>query len=369
MNNNQNNRYNQNTTRQNPARQTRPNQNGRPTENQNRVRTSVQQSQQAQNRPAVSKQYNNRRPSQKRKNNGFSKFVLIMVILISIGIIFLFARSIRVGNGGDMQNKDTGTTENKQTEEKTEDITDEKTEATTEEQSQKPFEEEYVPEFKADLSNYEIYMNPQGVNRDAYLVLVNPSNPLTANDVPKDLVDVKSTRQDGRKTQQLREYAAKALEALMLEAEACGMVTTNTPSGKPLSVMSAYRTYEYQDQLFNTYVSQEMSNKGLSRAEAEKIVETYSCRAGTSEHQTALCVDMHTLPSANVAFKDEKEAKWLAENCYKFGFILRFPENKTDITGITYEPWHFRYVGRYHAKKMYDLNMCLEEYVKYIKQS
>ena len=224
-----------------------------------------------------------------------------------------------------------------------------------------------MPTFKVDLSDYEKYMNPQGDQRDAYLLLVNPDNPLAATDEPSDLINVKSTRKDGRATQQLREYAAKALEALMLEAEACGMLRNNTPSGYPLSVMSAYRTYSYQEYLFNMYVGQEMANKGLTRAQAEAIVVTYSCRPGTSEHQSGLCIDMHTMPSASERFKNEEEAKWLAENCHKFGFILRFPEDKTDVTKITYEPWHFRYVGRYHATQMKELNMCLEEYIEYLK--
>lgn len=223
--------------------------------------------------------------------------------------------------------------------------------------------------FVADLSEYEKYMNPTGAARDEYLILVNPKNPLPANYVPKGLVDVKSTRKDGRKTQQLREYAAKALEALMLEAQACGVLKTQTPSGYPLSVMSAYRTYEYQGSLFEGYVNNEMSKQGISRAEAEAIVVTYSCRAGTSEHQAGLSVDMHTLSAANVAFKNEAESAWLLANCHKFGFILRFPEDKTAITEIQYEPWHFRYVGRYHATQMKNLGMCLEEYTEYLKNN
>lgn len=227
-----------------------------------------------------------------------------------------------------------------------------------------------VPTFKADLSAYEMYMNPTGAHRDAYITLVNNKNALSADFVPPNLVDVKSTRKDGRNTQRLQEYAAKALEALMLEAEACGMVRTNTPSGYPLSVMSAYRDYEYQRHLFyDVYLVNEM-NKGYNRADAEKIVATYSARPGTSEHQLGLSVDMHTLSAANQAFKDQPEAKWLADNCHKFGFILRFPEDKMEMTGgIIYEPWHFRYVGRYHATRMKDMGFCLEEYVEYLKNN
>ncbi|MBQ2766381.1 MAG: M15 family metallopeptidase, partial [Clostridia bacterium] len=88
--------------------------------------------------------------------------------------------------------------------------------------------------------------------------------------------------------------------------------------------------------------------------------------AGSSEHQTGLCVDMHNLPAASKDFANEDAYKWLKENCWKFGFILRYPEDKTEITGISFEPWHYRYVGRYHAQRIYQMNMCLEEYIAYI---
>lgn len=223
--------------------------------------------------------------------------------------------------------------------------------------------------FTADLSAYEMYMNPEGEQRDAYLVLVNPSSPLTAADVPNDLMDLVNTRKDGRNTQQMRLYAAKAMEAMFLEAKELGHLNWST--GYMLSITSAYRSYSYQNYLFNLYVGQEMdANPSLSRAEAEKIVEKYSCRAGTSEHQSGLCADLHNQVSANEdypeIFANTPEGKWIHENCWKFGFVLRFPPDKTEITGISYESWHFRYVGRYHAYRMKELGMCLEEYTAYL---
>lgn len=217
-------------------------------------------------------------------------------------------------------------------------------------------------EFKSDLSEYEEYMDPE--DRDAYLVLVNSKNLLTENDNPTDLVEVVNTRADGRNKQKLRLYAAKALEALFIELYANGY-DEKGPSGYPVSVMSAYRSYSYQSQLFNDYTNREMKDDpSLTREEAEKITETYSARPGTSEHQTGLCVDMHNLSSAQKAFAKEDAYEWLIENCWKFGFILRFPDGKTDITGITYEPWHYRYVGRYHAYKIMSEGLTLEEYLE-----
>ncbi len=77
-------------------------------------------------------------------------------------------------------------------------------------------------------------------------------------------------------------------------------------------------------------------------------------------------VDENNIPSAEQSFAKKPEAKWLADNCYRFGFILRYAEDKEDITKIIYEPWHFRYVGRRFATEMHEKNMCLEEYLKYL---
>ena len=218
-----------------------------------------------------------------------------------------------------------------------------------------PIEENVVTEvtdspiqFKLDLSSYEQYMNPD--DRDAYLFIVSEQYPLTKDYVPTDLTGSIFTRSD-RETRTLTKYACLALEAFLKEGEANGVYG--------VTVTSAYRSYEYQDQLFQ----QEILIEG-SAEEAAKDVNP----PGISEHQTGLAVDMHNMSSASQAFGNTHEAKWLAENAHKFGYILRYPEDKTDITGINYEPWHFRYVGRYHATKMYELNMCLEEYMDYINQ-
>ena len=209
--------------------------------------------------------------------------------------------------------------------------------------------------FKSDLSAYEAYMNP--ADRDGYLILVNYDTLLDETFKPAELTNLKDTRKDGRNTQQMVKTAAMALEAMYTEMRACGYTD--------VSVTSAYRTYAYQKSLFNLYTDNEMKmNPSLTRAQAEKITETYSARPGTSEHQTGLCCDMHNLSSADVAFAKKDAYKWLKDNAWKFGFIVRYPEDKQEITGISFEPWHYRYVGRYHAKAMYDAGLCLEEYLK-----
>lgn len=208
--------------------------------------------------------------------------------------------------------------------------------------------------FLSDLSAYEQYMNP--ADRDAYLLLVNSKNTIDESYLPTDLTDLVDTRKDGRNTQKMILPAAKALEAMFIELRANGYTD--------VSVTSAYRSYTYQSSLFNMYTDQEMArNPSLSRAEAEAITETYSARPGTSEHQTGMCCDMHNLGSAQVAFANQAAYKWLKENCWKFGFIIRFPDGKQEITGISFEPWHYRYVGRYHAKRIHESGLCLEEYL------
>lgn len=237
--------------------------------------------------------------------------------------------------------------------------------STDTETGDEPEPEVPIAEFVSDLSEYEMYMNP--ADRDAYLVLVNAWSKLDETYIPDDLIEVTNTRKDGRNAQKLRLYAAKSLEALFIELFACGYDDPG-PTGYPVSVTSAYRSYSYQSQLFNQYVDREMKNDPtLTRAEAEAITETYSARPGTSEHQTGLCIDMHNLASAMRAFENEEAYEWLTENAWKFGFVLRFPDGKTNITGITFEPWHYRYVGRYHAYQMKTLGMCLEEYVEYLQ--
>ena len=92
-------------------------------------------------------------------------------------------------------------------------------------------------------------------------------------------------------------------------------------------------------------------------------MSTYSARPGESEHQTGLSCDLHNLSQASTEFKDQPVYGWLSENAWKFGFILRFPEDKTEITGYSFEPWHYRFVGRRVAWQIKNAGQCLEEYL------
>lgn len=118
-----------------------------------------------------------------------------------------------------------------------------------------------------------------------------------------------------------------------------------------LKISSGYRSYSVQVGLYDSY----------KKRDGKEIADTYSARAGFSEHQSGLCFDLN---GTNKNFINTKEGKWLNDNCYKYGFILRFPENATEYTGYMYEGWHFRYVGEELAKILYNNGnwISLEEY-------
>lgn len=131
-------------------------------------------------------------------------------------------------------------------------------------------------------------------------------------------------------------------------------------------LISGYRSVTYQEELYQSYVEQEMANNpSLSQKEAEKLVQTYSQPAGASEHQTGLAIDMSTVDSLNES--DPEVAKQVQALAPQYGFILRFPEGKSKYTGVDYEDWHFRYVGKESAQYMTENNLSLEEYVALLK--
>ena len=143
------------------------------------------------------------------------------------------------------------------------------------------------------------------------------------------------------------------------------MIAAAADDGVTLTVISSHRTVERQKELFNDKVRRVMNeNPSLSREEAEAKAATEVTRPYTGEHHTGLAVDFNLAESW---FEGTVQDKWLKSNAEKFGFVNRYPKNKQDITGIIPEAWHYRFVGAEHAKRMNELNMCLEEYVDYLK--
>ncbi len=155
-----------------------------------------------------------------------------------------------------------------------------------------------------------------------------------------------------------KEFDSRAiddLEAMLKAAKADGV---------NLTVVSAYRSYDYQVGLFNRKVNQYKA-KGYNDTDAYNIAKTIVALPGTSEHNLGLAADIVT-PSymtLDDGFENTNAFAWLSTHCAEYGFILRYPKDKGDITGIIYEPWHYRYVGHSAAKEIMEKGICLEEYL------
>ncbi len=136
-----------------------------------------------------------------------------------------------------------------------------------------------------------------------------------------------------------------------LDSEAyTAYVRMKRASGYDMKIVSGFRSYEKQESTFSYWCS----------IDGEDVAETYSARPGHSEHQTGLAMDITSLSQS---YGKTAEGRWLAENCYLYGFIIRYPKGKSDITGYMYEPWHVRYLGISTAKLVSDSGLTLEEFL------
>ena len=183
---------------------------------------------------------------------------------------------------------------------------------------------------------------------DDLLVLINKNIRLSENYEPEDLVSIDNKVATSIKGLKLRKEAAGFLGKMAKEAK---------KEGINLTVLSAYRSFWNQQATFSMWVG----SAGLLSA------ETFSARPGHSQHQLGTTVDF-TSESVNLGlaenFGQSKEGKWLAENTYKFGFVVSYPKGKQKITGYIYEPWHYRYIGVENTQKMIDSELILEEFLR-----
>ncbi len=188
-------------------------------------------------------------------------------------------------------------------------------------------------------------------NSDWRLILVNRNNPLPEGFTVELEETIGSYKFDVR--------AADDLRAFMKAAKS---------NGVSLSVISTFRKQSTQERLYAEKVAQYV-NAGYSNADAKNEAARWVAIPGTSEHQSGLAVDVVSADwySKNDdlydTFENTDEFKWLIQNCVQYGFVLRYAKDKQDITGITYEPWHYRFVGVENARYMTEHNLCLEEYV------
>ena len=176
-----------------------------------------------------------------------------------------------------------------------------------------------------------------------YDFIVNKNNKLSENYIPSDLEQISLEYSCDNKY--LRKIAKENFDQMAVDAK---------KNGFNIVAVSTYRSYEYQEKLYNNYVK----NKGYYYA------DMCSARAGHSEHQTGLAVDIADLSLDYDNFENTKEFIWVKKNAHKYGFIMRYPKAKFHITGFKYEPWHYRYVGVKIANYIYENNLTLEEYKK-----
>lgn len=186
------------------------------------------------------------------------------------------------------------------------------------------------------------------IPKDAwYLRLVNENNPL-----PDDYAPTLSEVYEGY------EFDSRAAEYLI------AMIEAGNREGLQLKICSAYRTVEKQSVLFKEQIAQQRAD-GLSEAEAVSEAKRAVAYPGRSEHNLGLAADIvaKNYQMLDDGFADTEEAIWLKEHCAEYGFILRYPKDKTEITQVIYEPWHFRYVGVEAATYIMENDLCLEEYL------
>ena len=252
------------------------------------------------------KRYNKKKKLNKRK--------IAIVILIIIIVITLIVKKSK--------NKTTVETTTNQVEQTSSEQEENKVE---EEQEQQP--EKEITDWRLTLANYE-------------------------NLLPENFT-VKVENID--KTRQFDARAIGELNDMMNQMKKDGI--TN------IWVQSAYRSVARQKELYDASVKKYLQ-EGKTQEEAETLTNEYINKPGSSDHNLGLAVDFNKVDNG---FEKLDGFKWLQKNAENYGFVLRYPKDKEDITKIDYESWHWRYVGVEHAKKMNELNMCLEEYIQYLK--
>ena len=180
-------------------------------------------------------------------------------------------------------------------------------------------------------------------------ILVNEEHPLDASYVPEKLTEISPGYQvDDRIVPELQQ-----------------MLDDGTAQGLSMYVTSAYRSYDQQIETFNASMQNRLNQK-MTPLEAYQETSTSVALPGTSEHATGLAVDIISTSYGELDDRqgDTAEQKWLMEHCWEYGFILRYPPEKSDITGIIYEPWHYRYVGKDAAREITEQGITLEEYLE-----
>lgn len=205
-----------------------------------------------------------------------------------------------------------------------------------------------LKEVEKQLYDLKEQVNGEEVKLPWNMVLVNGDHPMEEGYVP-----------------QLKELEeGLSLDSRIIDA-AKEMLADAKKAGLHIDICSAYRSVERQEQVFGESMKERVKD-GMSYWDAFNETALNVAIPGTSEHALGLALDLISNQYTELDERQETtaEAKWLKENCHKYGFILRYPPEKTNITGIIYEPWHYRYVGVEDATEIMKLGITLEEYLQ-----
>ncbi len=193
--------------------------------------------------------------------------------------------------------------------------------------------------------NYDYYTHTKKTDmKKEDAILVNKYYCLPEKYAPSDLVNV--SNQYGFGENKIREKVYEAFKKMFNAAKKEDIT---------LIINSAYRNYDYQKKLYDEY----------KRTKGEEYADNYAARPDFSEHQSGLALDIITYGATAKTFDTTDAFKWLNKNAYKYGFILRYPKNKEDITGYSYESWHFRYLGKALSAKVKKSKLTYDEYYAY----
>lgn len=199
------------------------------------------------------------------------------------------------------------------------------------------------------------------IEKDSNLLyLVNKEHPLTESYSPNNMLNLSDNVKSYKDDLWVRDIAATAFIDMYNKMKSEGIKNLKTTSG--------YRSYNYQIGVFNSSIK-DYQKKGYSYNSAVDLTSRVVAKPGESEHQTGLAIDVGIDNVAKENFATTKAGIWLQENAYQYGFILRYPYDKTDITQYDYEPWHLRFVGKPHSLIMKERGICLEEYIDLLKNS
>ena len=256
-----------------------------------------------------SRRYNNKKQLNKRK---VAEVLIIIIVIITLMVKHQKHKSTIEATTNQVEQQAVANQEDSKSEE---------------EQKQEKQPEKEITDWRLTLANYE-------------------------NLLPEDFT-VKV--EDIDKTRQFDARAINDLNNMMNAMKKDGI--TN------IWVQSAYRSVARQKELYDASVKKYLQ-QGKTQEEAEELTNEYINKPGSSDHNLGLAVDFNKVDNG---FEKLDGFKWLQKNAENYGFVLRYPKDKEDITKIAYESWHWRYVGTEHAKKMNELNMCLEEYIQYLK--